>query len=124
MLCQLASDFHSMDRMHIVALLCDYLTKRRHHGIKIFVILLWLSPYDIDHCLQLSNLNSLKKMADFNAIIDITGVMIHKSLHNCVLFLVECNKSHHFFSPSSDFCSFFSVALACLEIWSGPRNQL
>ena len=62
-----------MDRLHIIDLLHDHLTKIRHHRI------------------QLSTLHSLEKVADFSSIIKTTVTVVCNALHYCVLFLVECN---------------------------------
>ena len=66
-----------MDGLHILALL-DYLTKRRHHGLKS----LSLDMNSINHCLQLSAPS---------AIVNTTVAMISKAFHNHVLFFVDCN---------------------------------
>ena len=73
--------FSNMDGLHIVALLCDYLTKIRDTYVKIFIIPFWLDPDNNDHCFPLSTLNSLEKVADFSAITNVTVAMIRKTFH-------------------------------------------
>ena len=86
----LTSGLRKTDGLHCLAILGDYLTKKRHSCIKILVILLWLGLDNIGYCLQHSALSSIKKVEDLSAIIHFTVSVIYKALNYCVLFLVEC----------------------------------
>ena len=86
-----------------VALLWHLLAKVRHSCNKIHAILLWLGPDNIDHCLQLSALDSLEKVVDLDAIVHWTVTIMCNAFHYCVLFLVDCDilsLSHSYLLPS------------------------
>ena len=98
-LCWLASSLSNTNRLNYVALL----TKIRHSHVKIFAILLWLSPDNTFCCFQLTNLDSLEKLVDLSDIVHSTLAMISKVFHFCVLFMLSTkylSQSHPFFSLS------------------------
>ena len=57
----------SVDKLHIEVLLHDHLTKLRHGGNKIFAILLWLGPNNLNCCLKLNAYNSFEEVVDLSA---------------------------------------------------------
>ena len=65
-----------MDRLHYRAFLCDHLAQIRHSCVKICTIFFWWGTDSIDHCLQLSALRSLEKVADHGAIVHSTAALI------------------------------------------------
>ena len=58
---QLTSSLSNMNRLYIIALLCDHLVKIRYCSIKFLSIIFWLGQDNIDCCLQLSSSDFWRK---------------------------------------------------------------
>ena len=101
-LCSWTSSLNNIYRLHIIAFLCDHMTKIRHSHVKILAILLWLSPDNTFCCFQLTNFDSLEKLVDFSTMVNSTLAMISKTLHYCVLFMLSTTylSQSHLFSHS------------------------
>ena len=78
-----------------MAFLHDHLTKMRQSCIKILAIHFCFGPDNINCHLQLSTIDFLEKVVDFNAIINAIVAMISKALF---------------------------ASVACLALWSRQRN--
>ena len=65
----LTSSFCNMEGLHRRAFLHDHLTQIGHCCIKIWAILFWLAPNNIDCSLQLNALDAMKQVVNLSAVV-------------------------------------------------------
>ena len=114
-----------MNRLHIIALCCDYLMKIRNCGIQFFAMIFLLDQDNNDCQLQLITFYLSEKVKDFSTIVDTNMAMISKALHNCALFVVEISIlvsiSSFLLTITMWLLQIFSAPVAFQGMWSGPR---